>query len=91
MFPRHVLEYMAVSSIAGQVPGVQLQPPTTELVDRLALSHTGVTIMFMDIVGEQRGARRLPGCKDGQGQGAPGNVPGPSEGQCPGCQEWELP
>ena len=50
MFPRHVLEYMVRDGGSGLSAAVN-----SPAASNLARTHEGVTLMFMDIIGESEG------------------------------------
>lgn len=54
IFPRHVIEYFSATSAAAACNSAAAEPVggDAEAMGRLARSHEGVTILFMDIVGE---------------------------------------
>ena len=64
IFPRHVIEFISLCSLKPAGPGGGPASPglsttansfTPELMGQLARTHDDVTILFMDIVGEQAG------------------------------------
>ena len=64
IFPRHVIEFISLCSLKPASPGGGSASPglssaangfTPELMGQLARTHDDVTVLFMDIVGEQDG------------------------------------